>query len=228
MAGGCVVAFFWTIFPYPITVRSKLRQDIGHSVYLLTEFYSCVHTTARLMLLDQGGDMNIETSPRRKVDKFRHRVFAKQIMLLKGLRQTSAATVWEPFGGKFPKKTYDDIITRVEKLVEPCFISTFPGLTYNVPDSITNYTSLIAFALGQLSPANAEANAWFNDVKHLITSFHTSSNNTTSVLAQLASSLSNGRPLTPHLSAPTVAQPTTSLSDREKDIVLISQITDLR
>ena len=115
VAGGSVVAFFWTIFPYPITVRSKVREDIGQSVYLLAEFYSCVHTTAGLILLDQIGDVNVETSPGCKLEKFRQKVFAKQIMLLKGLGQTSATTAWEPFGGRFPKETYDDIIIRVEK-----------------------------------------------------------------------------------------------------------------
>ena len=103
-------------------------------------------------------------------------------------------------------------------------MSTCITLTYHVLDRITNYTSLIAFALRQLSPTNAEGSAWFKDFGYLITNRHPTSNDVTSVLVPMASSLSSGRPLPPHLSAPEVAQPMTSPSDGEKDILSISDI----
>ena len=60
--------------------------------------------------------MESKTSPGRKLEKARNKVFAKELSLLAGLRQHSAFTAWEPtFGGKFPRKQYDTIIQQVQK-----------------------------------------------------------------------------------------------------------------
>ena len=111
-----VVAFVWTFFPYPLTARSQLRQDLGVSLYLLANFYSIVHTTIGLRLKGAEGDMESKESPGRKLAKARGRVYVKELALLAGLRQHSAFTAWEPtFGGKFPKQQYDAIIQEVQK-----------------------------------------------------------------------------------------------------------------
>ncbi len=116
VAGGMAVAFIWTFFPYPITARSQLRKDLGASLYLLANFYSCVHTTVGLRLQGAEGDMDLKDSPGRKLEKARSKVFAKELMLLAGLREHSAFTAWEPtIGGKFPKQQYDTIIEEVQK-----------------------------------------------------------------------------------------------------------------
>ena len=60
--------------------------------------------------------MQSKTSPGRKLEKARNKVFAKELALIGGLRQHSAFTAWEPtFGGKFPRKQYDTIIQEVQK-----------------------------------------------------------------------------------------------------------------
>lgn len=110
------VAFVWTFFPYPITARSQLRQDLGVSLYLLANFYSIVHTTISLRFNGAEGDIESKESPGRKLGKARGKVYAKELALLAGLRQHSAFTAWEPtFGGKFPRQQYDTIIQEVQK-----------------------------------------------------------------------------------------------------------------
>lgn len=110
------VAFIWTFFPYPLTARSQLRQDLGVSLYLLANFYSIVHTTIGLRINGHEGDMESKESPGRKLQKARSKVYVKELALLAGLRQHSAFTAWEPtFGGKFPKQQYDTIIQEVHK-----------------------------------------------------------------------------------------------------------------
>jgi hypothetical protein len=42
VAGGLAVAFFWTIFPFPITEHSALRQKLGGALYLSANMYSIV------------------------------------------------------------------------------------------------------------------------------------------------------------------------------------------
>lgn len=110
------VAFIWTFFPYPLTARSQLRQDLGVSLYLLANYYSIVHTTIGQRMKGTEGDMDSKQSPGRKLEKARNKVYVKELSLLAGLRQHSAFTAWEPtFGGKFPKQQYDTIIQEVHK-----------------------------------------------------------------------------------------------------------------
>ncbi|KAL8869182.1 MAG: hypothetical protein Q9174_004462 [Haloplaca sp. 1 TL-2023] len=116
VAGGMLVAFIWTFFPYPLTARSQLRKDLGLSLHILANFYVCVHTTVGARLNNSEGDPDDKTSLGRRLNKARARLFTKEMALLEGLRQHSAFTAWEPaFGGKFPRQKYDTIIQEVQK-----------------------------------------------------------------------------------------------------------------
>lgn len=116
VAGGMLVAFIWTFFPYPLTARSELRKDLGAALYLLANYYSCVHTTVRTRLSGIEGDPDDKHSLGRRLDKAREKVFTKEMALLAGLREHSNFTKWEPsFGGKFPRQQYDTIIDEAQK-----------------------------------------------------------------------------------------------------------------
>ena len=113
-----VVAFIWTFFPYALTARSQLRRDLGASLYLLANYYSCVHTTIGMRLSGTEGDPGDKNCPGRRLEKARRMVFSKELALLAGLRQHSAFTRWEPtLGGKFPRKQYDAIIEETQRYV---------------------------------------------------------------------------------------------------------------
>lgn len=116
VSGGIAVAFFWTFFPYPISEHSVLRQSLGASLYLLANYYSIIHETLLARMRGDEGDLTLKTSAGRKLDKARHKVFTKQMLMLNGLRINSEFSKWEvPIGGRFPKKKYDAIILCVEK-----------------------------------------------------------------------------------------------------------------
>lgn len=120
VAGGIAVAFIWTFFPYPISEHSVLRQSLGASLYLLANYYSIIHETISGRMRGDGGDYLLKTSSGRKLEKARHKVFSKQMLMLAGLRTYSGFLRWEfPIGGRFPKKQYDSIILCVEKYVIP-------------------------------------------------------------------------------------------------------------
>jgi len=116
VSGGIAVAFIWTFFPYPISEHSVLRQSLGASLYLLANYYSIIHETLSARLRGDEGDLTLKSSAGRKLEKARHKVFSKQMLMLNGLRTYSEFLRWEvPIGGKFPKKQYDSIIVCVEK-----------------------------------------------------------------------------------------------------------------
>lgn len=116
VSGGIAVAFIWTFFPYPISEHSVLRQSLGASLYLLANYYSIIHETISARMRGDEGDLALKSSAGRKLEKARHKVFSKQMLMLNGLRTYSEFLRWEvPIGGKFPKKKYDAIIVCVEK-----------------------------------------------------------------------------------------------------------------
>ena len=128
VAGGMAVACFWTFFPYPLTTRSAMRKDLGASLYLLANYYSCVHTTTTLRLAGTSSDME-KGSAGQKLEKARVKVFAKQMALIAGLQAHSSFIKWEPsFGGKFPKQKYENILKGVQRFVSPPLINTLMQL----------------------------------------------------------------------------------------------------
>lgn len=114
VAGGSLVAFIWTIFPYPLTDSSWLRKDLGATIYLLANYYSAVHSTIGARIHNTEGDMKDKQSPGRQLEKIRHKIFGKLLVLLPSLDQHAE---WQRFemtlGGKFPKQQYQDIIATL-------------------------------------------------------------------------------------------------------------------
>lgn len=117
VAGGLAVAFFWTIFPYPITEHSALRQKLGGALYLTANLYSIMHEQVMSRIRgDTGDEENDKNSPGYKLNKVRNKVFAKQMLTLQGLKSHAAFVKWEfPIGGKFPQKEYEEILGYVTK-----------------------------------------------------------------------------------------------------------------
>ncbi|KAI9671357.1 MAG: hypothetical protein M1831_004266 [Alyxoria varia] len=47
VAGGLLVAYFWTVFPYPITEHGELRRETGEATFLLSCLCAVVRETVR-------------------------------------------------------------------------------------------------------------------------------------------------------------------------------------
>ncbi len=82
VAGGSFVAFIWTIFPYPLSDRSWIRRDLGTTLYLLANYYSVVHSTIGLRMHGAEGDMDSKSSPGKRLEKARQKVFGKLMLLV--------------------------------------------------------------------------------------------------------------------------------------------------
>ncbi|RDW94776.1 hypothetical protein BP5796_00539 [Coleophoma crateriformis] len=189
VAGGSFVAFIWTIFPYPLSDRSWLRQDLGSTLYLLANYYSVVHATIGTRLHNAEGDPDLKSSPGRRMEKVRHRIFGKLVLLLPSLRQHADWQKWElTIGGKFPRETYDAVTLSVTHIM--------------------NYLSLISYATQTWSAANEaskedpSAAVWLHDLANLIDTIAPTSHQVTSVLSLLSASVRTGMALPPYLQHP--------------------------
>lgn len=114
--GGVGVASFLSYFPTVNTARAEMRKDLGKTEYLLGHYYSSTHKAVVLRLRDLGGDPADKSSPIRKVEKARNKLFAKQLILIQGMKNHLDFMRWEPtFGGKFPRETYERLLDQTRK-----------------------------------------------------------------------------------------------------------------
>ena len=105
---GVILAFIFTIFPYPVTSRDILRQDCARQFHLLSNMYSLTQTRMRgAMNADGAQKTNDSLALRRVLGKVGFKCIAVQTRCLENLAYTS----WEPdLHTKFPKKTYTELL----------------------------------------------------------------------------------------------------------------------
>ncbi|KAL1637039.1 hypothetical protein SLS58_009479 [Diplodia intermedia] len=208
VTGGLAVAFIWTFFPYPISEHSELRSKMGASLYLLANYYSIVHETFRSRIRGDEGDPRVKTSAGRRMTKARLKVFQKQLMLTTNLRAMADFQRWEvPFGGKFPREKYENILNCIE--------------------NTNRYMALIAFASQTFAnPEDASQTVWNNDFRRLISSVNLTSHEITSLLTLLSASITNGSPLPPYLRPPAPYRLSRRLEELDHDILSLRHIAE--
>lgn len=113
---GLGSAFFWTIFPYPITEHSILRNSMGSGLYILANYYSLVHETVSIRMRQIEGDLKDKSSPGYILQKARVNLLNKLVLVTQSLKTYAEYVRWEiPVGGRFPTKQYETIIECIEQ-----------------------------------------------------------------------------------------------------------------
>jgi hypothetical protein len=218
---GTFVAFFWSYFPYPNTTHGKLRTELGNTLYLLANYYSTVHSTVELRLLDDKPfDITVKGSPARKLEKARARVFAKTGIQLSKLRALAAE--WEPvLGGKFPAETYDEIIRSMQNIFNYMTLISYGTRTFS-PQQFPFYSR------AHLSPSTSECDPepWIHTFRTFIRSLTITSHSITSMLSLLSASITNGLPLPPYLRAPAPYHLGEHLQIASPEILGIEHVTE--
>ncbi|KAJ6025254.1 uncharacterized protein N7446_013835 [Penicillium canescens] len=187
--GGLAVAFIFTHFPSVTTVRRQLREDLGASLYLLGNYYCSVHQTVSLKIRGAEGDPGDERSPGRRLQKARSRLFAKEIILLEGMKKHKKFATWElGLGGKFPEASYDRLINHTQHIVH------FTTMISHVAESFQNFPTSTG--------VQKTSDSWLKDFKNLVISLELSSREVSATLSLIATAISTGRPLPSFLRAP--------------------------
>lgn len=185
VAGGSAVAFFWTIFPKPVTDRAWLRRDLSATLYLLANYFSVINETLKSTMNETGGNPDIPGTPAHRLLKVRQKLFSKLMLLLPSLQMHSAWQKWEPsIGGAFPRAAYEDIILRSGRIL--------------------NYLTLISYTV-TWKPRHAPGlvdDAWLKALSELIRSIGPTHYTILSTLALLSNSLLSGQSLPPYIPLP--------------------------
>ncbi|CAK4030632.1 hypothetical protein DOTSEDRAFT_68258 [Lecanosticta acicola] len=209
VCGGLLVAYIWTIFPYPISETTELRKDIGAALYLLANLYSIVHETIRSRVQQIDGDENVKGTRAYHLSKVRSQVFLKLIGLISTLEQNSAFSKAQiRVGGQFPREEYEGLIGCLQRLVQ--------------------YTSLLSYASGTFSTTHATPSSaeWSQDFRRLLASSNATSHRLTSLLSLLSSSMLHGRPLPPYLEIPQHGKFVDRLNEIDRDILSVRHVAE--
>ncbi|KAK3386225.1 hypothetical protein B0T20DRAFT_474183 [Sordaria brevicollis] len=203
VAGGCLVAFIWTIFPSPLTDRTVLRRDLSATLYLVANYSSIINSTLQTKLSEQAGDVNLKGTPAHQLFKFRSKIFGKLMMLIPSMSQHSEWQKWElNIGGKFPREVYDEIILRSNRIVAYLTL-----MSYTITNPIHAPTKIKPYASqNQIASPRASSVAvypkWDNQVAELVMTLEPTHHTILSTLTLLSNSLLSGQSLPPFMPLP--------------------------
>ncbi|KAI2474569.1 mfs transporter [Pyrenophora tritici-repentis] len=238
VVGGLAVAFFWQIFPYPITEHSALRQKLGGSLYLSANLYSIMHEQVMGRIRGElaGEEESNKECPGYKLIKARNKVFAKQMLALQGLKMHAGFVKWEfPFGGKFPRKEYEKIIGLVENIVNYTALLGYSSQAFTqsslerqaqTPTSTTADTAPTPLYSPNNNQDPQSSAQWFSDFRRVILDAKVTSHELTSLLAMLSSSISNAQPLPPYLHTPPGTQLSQKLASIDPEIMSLRHVSE--
>ncbi|KAF1355905.1 hypothetical protein EJ07DRAFT_131149 [Lizonia empirigonia] len=227
VVGGLAVAFFWTIFPYPITEHSALRQKLGGALYLSANLYSIMHEQVMSRIRgDAGDEENDKQSPGFMLNKARNKVFAKQMLTLQTLKMHSVFIKFEfPLGGKFPAKEYEKIIKTVNNIVNYTSLLGYASQAFTHPTFNADTPDEDAAWSSTRFPKQASPQ-WLDDFRRVIKDANVTSHEITTLLSLLSSSIQNGQPLPPYLKVPQNYQLSQKLQAVDSDILSLRHIAE--
>ncbi|KAK1773957.1 hypothetical protein QBC45DRAFT_446490 [Copromyces sp. CBS 386.78] len=203
VAGGCLVAFIWTIFPSPLTDRTWLRRDLSATLYLVANYSSIINSTLQTKLCEQAGDVNIKGTPAHQLFKFRSKIFGKLMMLIPSMSQHSEWQKWEPtIGGRFPREVYEEIILRSNRIAAYLTL-----MSYTITHPIHAPAKIKPYALqNQIGSPRASSVAvspkWDDQVAELVMTLEPTHHTILSTLTLLSNSLLSGQSLPPFVPLP--------------------------
>lgn len=176
---GVVTAYFWTVFPYPLSEHSELRNSVAKSMYMLANFYMCIRQIILARLQHTYDDSNDKSSPSFHLQSARRRIFRKFQTLSTNAKTYFQFLDWEfALGGRFPKKSYAEILS--------------------ILDRVGGYMTLAGYASRALKRPLATPSWWTVDQTDTAHS-HIALDDVTTRLIILHSALSQAHPLPPQL-----------------------------
>ncbi|SPO06922.1 uncharacterized protein DNG_09616 [Cephalotrichum gorgonifer] len=207
VAGGSLVAFFWTIFPYPLTDRTLLRQDLSATIYLLSSYLGVITSTMQSHLGEKAGYIESETSHAYRLSKSRRKIFGKVMRLMSAMESHIVWQRWEPtIGGRFPVETYQDMIMRSTRILSyltlMSYALTHPPRTHETDKDFDDHQTEDRAAGASDAAAEAQDNRWWQAVADDLSGVEPVHHTVLSTLTLLSNSMLSGQSLPPFLPIP--------------------------
>ncbi|KAF2861628.1 hypothetical protein K470DRAFT_214617 [Piedraia hortae CBS 480.64] len=210
VAVGCFVAWIWTMFPYPNTEHSQIRQSTGSTLYLLAKYYTLMYETLRVRL--RGPARSAIVGPEGRLNKSRLAVFGKFNSLMAALRRQMGYLQYDlSIGGKFPKDEYNNIIELMQ--------------------SAANFMALVTIASGAFADADTandreNTSRWRADFHRIVAEVDVFNHQIIMLLSLFSATIATGSPLPPYLQVPEPYQLSKRLDEIDEDILSVRHIAE--
>ncbi|KAJ6785522.1 hypothetical protein PWT90_03813 [Aphanocladium album] len=134
---GVITGYFWTVFPYPISEHSELRESTAQVLYELSRYYMCIQQTVFARLHRDIGDADDPSSPSARLQSALRRLFLKYRGKSASANQSFQFLDWEfSLGGKFPKKKYREILAILDRSGSYMALTSYLSKESKSPDVV--------------------------------------------------------------------------------------------
>jgi hypothetical protein len=179
---GVVVAYFWTLFPFPLSEHAELREEVAKSCYILATFSKCIQQTIHTSLHGVSGALDDPTSPGFHLQATRRRIFRKYQSMAASARTYFGFLDWEfSLGGRFPKGSYSEILAILERASSYMILSGYVSRAF------------------KLKRPAATASRWWAAEQNDTAEAHLTPGGVSTRMIILHSALSRAHPLPPQL-----------------------------
>lgn len=152
-----------------------------------------MHSSVKIWINEQQGDMNDRRSPGRRLQASCHSLTSKQMELLVHTQSLIHWTAYEsPIGSKFPQKVYQSAVSNIQMLAT-CM-------------ALISHTTDVDLSIANSDPGDSDPSVleekWIHQLARATSSSEFDSHMTTSLLCHLAGAISNSSELPPYLAPP--------------------------
>ena len=219
VSAGLAVAYFWTVFPYPLSEHTELRQDLSATLYFLASYHSMVRQTVTSRA---EGYETMESRNQNPLAVQRLKTFTRLQFMFTRLKQHLTFTRWQVIlGGRFPKEKYAELISLCE---EVCTAMAVIGY------SSASFLRVEEDAAAHLENGNGKTatrpERWLNEFRDLLGTVDSTSEEITDALVMLSNHMQTGSPFPPHTKAPEPFQMATRISDVNADLLTVTHLTE--
>ena len=213
---GCTISFFWTVFPYPVSARSQVRKTLGRSLFVLANLYSCTHTSIKIWMNEEQGNMRDPISPGRRLESAKNTLFSQAMSLVAKVQASSRWTTFEPpIGGKFPTAIYNGVISDIQTLATSMALMAHTTRGHDVLLSQSD----------KYEPSESQEK-WIRHLARVSDSPVFNSHVVTSLLCHLSAAIINKSALPPYLSPPEYFPLVRKLKDMNVEALSIKNVED--
>jgi hypothetical protein len=210
VCAGLLIAWFWTIFPYPITEHNQMRNGLSQALYLLANYYSVMHETVFIRLRDI--DCTRKDSPAHQLEKMRLKLYSKASLTIQNLRAQSQFLKFDiPIGGRFPGEKYQKLVDEMQSMLNFMSLvslasSTFENVRNDYPD--------------------AGGQRWLRSLRKVVGEAEMTSQEITTTLSLMSAAVSAGHPLPPYLRIPEAYLLEQKLDALDRDLLSVRHIAE--
>lgn len=218
VSAGVVIGFFWTIFPYPLSEHTELRQDLASTFYYLASHHSMVAKT--VVSRAEGLYPHMATRNQNNLARARIRSFTKLQFLFSRLKQHLKFIRFQVIlGGKFPTAQYTELITLCEQICTASNVITYASISFVRAWELANNAG------NDDNRAQSELK-WLRDFRDVLGNVDKISDDITSTLVMLSNHMTSASPFPPSLRNPEEGRMAKTVRELGGHLLTVTHITE--